>query len=134
MPKAKDISSAELELLKILWEDAPQRSADIVRQLESSHDWHEKTIKTMLNRLSKKGVLKHQRDGRAYLYSPTIDRQAYQREVGAQVVNNVFSGRVSGLVAGFAQQGQLDSSDISELKALIESWESTGVKGGRDDD
>ena len=118
-----DISNAELEVLKILWRNAPQHAVSIVTQLQEQHAWTNKTIKTMLNRLVGKGAVTFQRDGRAYLYSPAIDEQEYQAQVSSRMVKKVFSGSFSALVSGFAQKSELRAEDVSALKALIAEWE-----------
>ncbi|MCC5854098.1 MAG: BlaI/MecI/CopY family transcriptional regulator [Idiomarina sp.] len=123
MATASDISNAELVLLKVLWQESPLSSADIVERVQRHEEWHEKTIKTMLNRLVKKAVLSYEQAGRKYLYAPLISQQVYQKQVSTRLLDNVFSGSVSGLVAGFAQQGALKSDDVEALKSLIAEWE-----------
>lgn len=119
-----DISNAELEVLKVLWQQSPLSAKAVVERLEGTHDWHEKTIRTLLNRLTKKGALHYQKDGRAYLYSPAIPQESYQQKASTTFINRLFSGRVSPLVAGFAKSNHLQQEDIDELKQLIEGWES----------
>ena len=51
-----DISNAEFDVLDALWEDSPATSADVIARLNKHKDWHEKTVKTLLGRLVKKGA------------------------------------------------------------------------------
>lgn len=123
MSSADNVSNAELEILKVLWCREPQNASSIISQLQLEHDWHEKTIRTLLNRLVSKGVLSFERQGRAYLYSSRITQAEYQNHVSTKLVDKIFSGRISPLVAGFAQSGRLQDEDIESLKALIAQWE-----------
>ena len=123
MTEPVEISNAELVILNVLWQQAPLLSADIVLRVQQQEDWHEKTIKTLLNRLVKKGALSFEKDGRAYRYSPILAQQDYQQRAGSKLINNLFAGSVAGLVAGFAQQGQLSDQDVAQLKAIIAEWE-----------
>lgn len=118
-----DISNAELEVLKVLWADAPLPANVIAERVQQAQDWHEKTVKTLLNRLAGKGAISFEKQGRAYLYSPAIEQVNYQQKVSHSFVERLFAGRVSPLVAGFARQGKLSADDVDELKDLIKDWE-----------
>ncbi|ASJ98570.1 MULTISPECIES: BlaI/MecI/CopY family transcriptional regulator [Shewanella] len=119
----KEISNAELSVLNILWRNSPLGASEVVEALASSQGMHEKTVKTLLNRLVKKQALGFEKQGRAYRYYPLIDQSEYQLKESQSFVERVFAGKVAPLVAGFAKQKQLSPEDIAELKALIEHWE-----------
>jgi predicted transcriptional regulator len=119
----KDISQAELEVLKVLWQQAPATANQVVDALADASQWHEKTVKTLLNRLVTKGAVSFEKDGRAYLYSPVLQQVDYQMKESQSFIQRVFSGRIAPLVAGFAQQDKLAEQDIAELKQLIARWE-----------
>lgn len=119
----KDISPAELEVLKILWQQAPQTANQVVDALADASQWHEKTVKTLLNRLVSKGAVSFEKDGRAYLYFPVLQQQDYQHKESQSFIARVFAGRVAPLVAGFAASKSLQATDIDELKQLIADWE-----------
>lgn len=118
-----EISNAELEVMKVLWQEAPLPAIAIVERLQNTSDWQAKTIKTMLSRLVQKGALDYQQQGRAYLYQPTIAEQDYQCHAGKNFVKRLFSGKVAPLVASFAATENLSNEDIRELKALLEKLE-----------
>ena len=131
MKQSADISNSELVILKALWTSSPLLSADIVADVQRSEDWHEKTIKTLLNRLVKKGAVDFQKSGRAYQYFPLIKQAEYQQRVSSSIIDKLFSGRVAGLVTGFAEQRKLSRDDVDSLKQIIAQWEQ---QQERDDD
>jgi BlaI family penicillinase repressor len=132
----KDISPAELEVLKILWQHAPQTANQVVEALADASQWHEKTVKTLLNRLVNKGAVSFEKDGRAYLYAPVLQQQDYQHKESQSFIARVFSGRIAPLVAGFAASKTLQATDIDELKQLIADWEQAqqGAQQGTQDE
>ena len=71
------ISEAESRVMDVLWQQAPRTSEDIVAALLPT-GWHEKTIRTLLNRLLGKGAVSAQKEGRRYLYSPLLRRETWQ--------------------------------------------------------
>lgn len=113
------ISEAEAVVMDVLWRSHPLGADDVVAAL-AERDWAEPTIKTLLNRLLTKGAISASRDGRRYLYSPVLQRQAWVAEQSSGMLDKLFDGRVAPLVAHFSQRGALSSQDIAELKALIE--------------
>lgn len=118
-----EISNAELKVMQILWQRQPLSANDVVAALADDKDWHEKTVKTLLNRLVSKGALDFDKDGRAYLYYPLIAEQDYQLQQSRSFVERLFAGRVAPLVAGFASQNKLNADDVEQLKQLIAEWE-----------
>lgn len=118
-----DISNAELEVLNVLWEFSPATSNEIVERLNSKKEWHDKTVKTLLNRLVKKEAIGFEKQQRKYLYFPLIEQESYQIKASESLIERMFSGRVSPLVAGFAKKNSLQKQDIEDLKDLIAKWE-----------
>jgi BlaI family penicillinase repressor len=118
-----EISNAELSVMQVLWQRQPLSANDVVAALGNDKDWHEKTVKTLLNRLVSKGALGFDKDGRAYLYYPLIAEQDYKLEQSRSFIERIFAGRVAPLVAGFASQNKLNADDVQQLKQLIADWE-----------
>src|SRR5690606_8864073 len=114
------ISDSEAVVMEVLWGEHPLAAEDVVARLSARSDWAEPTIKTLLNRLLKKGAVRADRDGRRYLYSPVLDREAWVSRQSQGVVDRLFGGRVAPLVAHFSERGKLSQDDIDALRRLIE--------------
>lgn len=115
-----NISDAEAIVMAVLWQRQPLSSEEVVAALAGEQDWHETTIKTLLNRLLKKGAITAERDGRRYLYSPVLSREAWLTQASSGLLDRLFDGRVAPLVAHFSEQKALSRKDIAELRALME--------------
>ena|SRR5690606_39192627 len=113
------VSDAESVVMEVLWSRSPLGADDVVAALATSSDWAEPTIKTLLNRLLKKGAIRAERDGRRYLYSPVLARESWVASQSEGVLERLFGGRVAPLVAHFSERGKLSQDDIDELKRLI---------------
>jgi BlaI family transcriptional regulator, penicillinase repressor len=124
MPPANvPISEAESRVMEVLWQKAPLSSEQIVAAVQSNSDWHEKTIRTLLNRLLSKGAVEATRDGRRYLYAPLLSRALWQSQESRSLLDRVFGGRVGPLLAHFSQHEKLSAKDIAELRKLIDTIE-----------
>ena len=125
MPIDKRITDAELDLMEVLWAaDEPLTSADVGERLEAQRGWSMATVKTMLGRLAAKGAISHREDGRRFLYSPAIEREAYVGSESRRFVDRLFGGRLSPLVARLAEADALDAKDIAEIEALLKELKS----------
>lgn len=113
------VSDAESAVMEVLWDRSPLSSEDVVAALSGSRDWQEATIKTLLNRLLKKGAIRAEKDGRRYLYAPVLARDAWVAQQSEGLVDRLFGGRIAPLVAHFSEQRKLGAKDIAELKRLI---------------
>jgi predicted transcriptional regulator len=115
------ISEAESVVINVLWlRRKPMATEDVIAALANKEKWHTSTVKTLLNRLLKKGAIKAQRDGRRYLYSPVIAREQWLSDESTGLLDRLFGGRVAPLVAHFSQMRKLTRKDIAELKQLIQ--------------
>jgi predicted transcriptional regulator len=117
------ISDAESQVMEVLWERHPLTAEDVVSALAQTTDWQEPTVKTLLNRLLKKGAIAAERDGRRYLYRPLLKRADYVHAASKGLLDRLFDGRVAPLVAHFSQARKLSKQDVAELKRLIEEIE-----------
>ena len=123
MEELPSISEAESAVMEVLWRTSPVSTEDVVAALKNRQDWREPTIKTLLNRLLKKGAISAQRDGRRYLYSPVLQRDQWLASESKGLLDRLFGGRVAPLVAHFSKQRKLTKKDLTELKRLIEELE-----------
>ena len=120
------ISDAESRVMEVLWQTSPLASEDIVAALSEPTGWHEKTIKTLLNRLLSKGAVSAAKDGRRYLYSPLLRREDWQHRESRSLLDRVFGGKVAPLLAHFSQHEKLTTKDVAELRKLIDAIDKKG--------
>lgn len=113
------LSDAELELMAVLWSRSPLAASEIIAALAGTRDWSATTVKTMLSRLVDKGALESRAEGRRFLYSPKIGRDSVAADQGGRLVDRLFGGRLSPLVAQLAASRDLSEEDIAELEALV---------------
>ncbi len=125
-----EISNAEFEVLEALWQKYPATANDIIAKLNKHENkanqekhWHDKTVKTLLNRLVKKQAISFEKQQRHYLYSPLLEREDYTLKESTSLIERMFSGKLAPLVAGFAKKNELNKDDINALKTLISDWE-----------
>ena len=103
-----------------LWGRSPLSAEEICAEVAGPQGWSEATVKTLINRLLKKGAVAARKDGRRYLYRPKLARADYLAAESQGLLDRLFDGRLAPLVSHFSQGGKLSPEDIAELKKLIE--------------
>lgn len=115
------ISDAEYAVMDVLWHESPLTAADVISRAPPARKWSAQTVKTLLSRLVAKGVAAHEADGRRYLYRPLIARDAYVASESSRLVDRLFGGKVSPLVAHLAEREALTPEDIAEIEAVLKA-------------
>lgn len=107
--------------MDILWRaPSPQAAEQIVAVLADTEHWQAVTVKTLLNRLLKKGAIGAQKDGRRFLYYAILQRDAWLSSESESLIQRLFGGRITPLVAHFGSRRKLSQADIHELRKLID--------------
>jgi predicted transcriptional regulator len=113
------ITDAEAQVMEVLWTHSPQSTDEIAQALEGQQAWQLATVKTLVNRLLTKGAISAVRDGRRYLYSPVLQRDAWLKEQSIGLLDRLFDGRLAPLVAHFSSHRKLKKADIEALRQLL---------------
>lgn len=78
------------------------------------------SVRVMLARLEKKGVLKHSQDGLKYLYSATTSPTTAKRTALQQVVHTFFGGSLTQMMTSLVSEASWSDEDLNELKTQID--------------
>ncbi|HEV7659295.1 MAG TPA: BlaI/MecI/CopY family transcriptional regulator [Allosphingosinicella sp.] len=115
------IGEAEYAVMEVLWHDAPLTAAEVAARVPAARGWSFRTVKTMLARLLAKHILTHEEEGRRYLYRPAIARADYVAQESGRLIDRMFGGKVTPLVAQLAARDRLSDADIEEIEALLKA-------------
>ncbi|KQR87703.1 BlaI/MecI/CopY family transcriptional regulator [Sphingomonas sp. Leaf343] len=113
------ISDAEHAVMEVLWEEAPLTASDVADRVDPARGWSGNTVKTLLGRLLAKNVIAHQEDGRRYLYRPMVAREDYVSGESRRLMDRLFGGRLTPLVAHLADRDELTQRDIADIEAIL---------------
>jgi predicted transcriptional regulator len=113
------ISDAEGQVMGVLWRKSPLGTDEIAQALQGRQSWQLATVKTLVNRLLTKGAISAEKDGRRYLYSPVLQRDAWLEEQSLGLLDRLFDGRLAPLVSHFSSHRKLKKADIEALRKLL---------------
>jgi len=106
--------------MELVWTESPVSAGEVARRLAPQQEWSEATVKTLLSRLVKKGALQFDRDGKRYMYSPAVAREACVRSEAKSFADRVFGGKSSPMLSWFVEDTPLTDEEIEKLQLLLQ--------------
>jgi BlaI family penicillinase repressor len=120
MKNTPKISEAEWEVMRVLWEAAPRTANEIVEVLTGRTHWKRETIRTLINRLVGKKVLKYEKRGRQYHYSPRVTEAECLRAETNSFVQRFGPSSIEPMLAAFVEGGHLSAERIAKLRCMLD--------------
>lgn len=114
------ISDAEWIVMNLIWGSSPIEAAEVVDRLAVANGWGSATVKTMLHRLVRKGALATEQNGKKYLYTPAVRRDACVRQASRSFVERVFGGDATPALIHFVKTTKLTVEDVEEIRAMLD--------------
>jgi BlaI family penicillinase repressor len=116
--KSIKISDAEWQVMVRLWQRSPQPAADLVGALQSTAGWRPRTIRTLLDRLVRKGAVKVHED-EIRQYAPAVSREICLRNESRSFAERVFAGEPAPMLLHLIKETKLTPAEIEQLKQLL---------------
>jgi predicted transcriptional regulator len=123
-PKA--ITAAESQVMDILWRRGPLTADELVAEAAGPQGWGEATVKTLINRLLKKKAVASERSEGRHRYRALVARADYVQTESQGLLDRLFEGSLTPLVAHFAQHRKLKPDEIKRLRKLLEDLDDDG--------
>jgi BlaI family penicillinase repressor len=120
------ITQAESRIMDALWAKSPLTADEIVTTVAEPQGWGEATVKTLINRLLKRKAIKSERiDGRVR-YVAVLQRADYLQSESQGLLDRLFEGRLTPLVAHFAEHRKLKPDEVKRLRRLLDELDNDG--------
>ena len=129
--KQTELFESEWVILRVVWEKEPCTAPDVQEALQKKKQWAYTTVKTMMDRMAKKGLLKVEKVRNLYLYRAAITRfEAQKREI-ARTVKRAFDGAFTPMMQFLVENESISPEECQQLKELIEKQSPPKKKSGR---
>ena len=114
------LPDAEQEVMQAIWAcTAPVVRTDIEKILYKTHPMAMTTLLTLLTRLSEKGFISIEKNGRRSYYTPCISREDYLAAQSKSFVDKLCGGSISTFATALCSSG-LTREELSELREMLE--------------
>lgn len=119
-PTTTGLTDHELTIMQILWESPLLTVTEILEQFPREPKPAYTSLLTAVQSLEKKGIIAHEKDGKAYRYIPLLQKAKYKKSALRRLLGNVFEGDPYELAVNLLKDEKLGKDEIQKLKQLLE--------------
>ena len=120
MNRLPQISEAEFEVMKIVWQYAPVSTNEITDRLMKTTSWGAKTIQTLIKRLTNKGALTYEKEGRVYVYTPLVKENEYISQQSNSLLRRFYDGDITAMLSAYIKNDRLSAEEIGTLRSILD--------------
>ncbi len=117
------ITAAESQIMEALWRRGALTADELIEDPGKPQEWGAATVKTLINRLLNKKALKSERVEGRVRYQPLLARADYVQTESQGLLDRLFEGSLTPLVAHFAESRTLKPEEVKRLKKLLEEMD-----------
>jgi BlaI family penicillinase repressor len=129
MARQKGLGELEQQVMELLWEHGPATGEAVRAAIGKERALTDSTIRTVLRRLEAKQYVRHEMDGRQFLYSSAREPRKVAAEAVRNLLKNFCRGSLEELLTGLVDHRVVDSAELRRLAEKIEVQEKRKKKG-----
>ena len=123
-----ELTEAEWSIIKVVWETEPCTAPAIQERLLKPTGWTYSTVRTLMDRMVVKGVLKAKKEGKLTIYQSAVTRaQAHSGEL-FYALKHAFNGALTPMVQCLLDSRDLNTAELAELESLIKAKKKAAKK------
>jgi BlaI family penicillinase repressor len=123
-----ELTEAEWSVIKAVWENEPCTAPAVQEKLLEPTGWTYSTVRTLMDRMVAKGVLRAKKEGKLTIYHSAVTRAQAQRGELFYALKHAFNGALTPMVQCLLESNQLDAEELKELELLIKAKKKTAKK------
>ena len=120
------LSRRERQIMDVIFRRGDATVSDVLGGLPEPPSYS--AVRATLAILEGKGLLRHRKEGRRFVYFPTTTRRKARRSALEHILNTFFDGSAEGAVAALLemQSSDLSPETLDRIKKLIKEAEKEG--------
>ena len=123
--KQYDLADAELEVLKVLWEQGPSMVREVLDHLHAGgRRVAYTTVQTLLTRLEQKGFARSDKSELAHVFRARVTRDRITRSRLKTLVNQLYDGSAGSLALQLVKNEKFTRKEMIELQKLVDRLDS----------
>jgi predicted transcriptional regulator len=113
------LTELENEVMQAVWNAGPCPVEAVHQVVSRTRRLKETSVRTMLRRLEQKGYLKHEEQGRAYVYRAAEPARSLAARAVRQIIDRFCKGSVEELVSGMVEAKVLSERELDRLEEAV---------------
>ena len=126
--KKQHITDAEWEVMRVVWANSEVTSKFVAKVLCEKMNWKQATIKTLLNRLLEKNILKKREIGNKYIYSTDFTEKEVANSYILGTFDKICKTKVGEMIGKVIENSELSFDDLDLILKAVEEKRKTAVK------
>lgn len=122
-PSAPRPTPAELEILRVLWDQGPSTVREVQAILEKRHPTGYTTALKLLQIMTEKGLVRRDERERAHVYQARLPQEQTQERLVGDLLDRAFGGSASGLVMRALSSGKTSPEELARIRQLLDRLE-----------
>jgi BlaI family penicillinase repressor len=114
-----ELTEAEWTIIKAVWEDEPTTAPAIQDKLKKRTKWTYSTVRTLMDRMTAKGLLRATKDGKTTSFTSAVTKDEAQKGELLYALKHAFNGALTPMVQCLLDSQKISDSEIAELESLI---------------
>jgi predicted transcriptional regulator len=121
-------TDAELEILQVLWQRGPSTVREVQEELIQTRQTGYTTVLKFMQIMTEKGLVRRDESQRAHVYQACLPQDQTQRQLIGDLLDKAFEGSAAKLVMQALASKRASSTDLLEIRKLLDEYEVTGNK------
>lgn len=122
MDRQQTVTQSEWQLMEVLWQE-PKTLMELVAILGQRIGWSKSTVTTMIRRMTEKGLIAYDTDGRTKTFRAAVTRDDVVARETESLLHRAYRDSVSLLLSNLVEHKELKKEDIDELYAILKEAE-----------
>jgi BlaI family transcriptional regulator, penicillinase repressor len=118
MPDDVQFTDRELDLMSVLWRLGSGTVNEVREQLQDEPGYT--SVLKMLQVLEEKGHVRHELEGRAYRYFPTVGPEAAGRSALGKIVDKIFHGSAELALARLVEERPISEDELNRMRRILD--------------
>jgi BlaI family transcriptional regulator, penicillinase repressor len=113
------LTELENEVMAAVWEAGPLSVESVHKAISPKRPIKEVTVRTLLRRLEQKGYLRHETEGRAYVYRAVEPARSLAARAVRQIIDRLCKGSIEELVSGMVDAKVLSKRELDQMAEVV---------------
>jgi predicted transcriptional regulator len=125
---SETLTEAELRIMQVMWQNGPGTVQQILDALPAQPALAYNTVLTTIRILERKGYVGHDKDGRAHVYRPLVERGEASRSEIRHLVSRFFRNSHEDLVLNILEDRGIEPDELERLRKMLETKTRSGAQ------
>ena len=119
-------TSAELDILQVLWSRGPCTVREVHAEMSAERPTGYTTVLKLMQIMAGKNLVERDETERAHVYRPRVPKDRTQAQLVRDLVDRAFGGSASRLVMHALSSKRATAAELAEIRRVLDDME-----GGR---